>query len=505
MERREIAGFTIEGVLGEGGMGVVYRGRDTTLDRPVAIKVIHADRIGDQGKERFMREARACSKISHPNIVTVYAAGEDDGCPYLVMELVEGQTLREVIDKGPTEWKKATRCAIDLLDALARLHAEGIVHRDLKPENIMITPDGTVKLMDFGLVHLQSTTTLTEEGTTLGTVPYMSPEQVMGHKADQRSDLFSLASVFHEMVTGLHPFRGEHPMAVMYSIRNETPRALKLSSQELPVGMQAVLDKAFEKEVDKRYQDAESFREDLVGLFPEGSMSGSRIMPAPGSSDRRRFATFAGIVAAAVVVLLGGWYFLGPERSNASAESLYNLGEIELHRADPDLDTAAEYYYRAIATDDNFAPPWNGLGLVELAGNHPQLAESNFLEALKRDPEYEEAMLNLGNLRWDMNDLDGAEQWFRRAIAANPDFAEAYNNLGALLQATGQVEAARAILQTGLQKGPEPATRASMMKHRGLVAYVLGEPDSALYYLEAVRDVFPDDPEVQRALDDLSR
>jgi len=486
-------------------MGVVYRGRDTTLDRPVAIKVIQANRIGDLGKERFLREARACSKINHSNIITVYAAGEEDGSPYLVMELVEGQTLREVIDEGAIEWKKATRCMIDLLDALNRLHAEGIVHRDLKPENIMITSDGEVKLMDFGLAHLQSSSTLTEEGTALGTVPYMSPEQVTGHKADKRSDLFSLASVFHEMITGIHPFRGEHPMAVMYSIRNETPRALKLSSQELPVGMQAVLDKAFVKEVDRRYQDAETFRDDLVGLFPDGSMSGSRIMPAPGSSTRRRTAMFAGIVAAAVVVVLGGWYFLGPVRSNASAESLYELGEIELHRDNPNLDDAEELYLRAISTDNTYAPPWNGLGLVALAYQKPELAEANFLDALQRDPDYEEAMVNLGNLKWDSEDLDRARVWFEKAIVANSDFAEAYNNLGALLRLSGEAEAARDVLLTGLQKNPSGDTRASMMKHRGLIAYALNEPDSARFYLEAVRDVFPNDPEIQDVLTNLSQ
>jgi tetratricopeptide (TPR) repeat protein len=269
--------------------------------------------------------------------------------------------------------------------------------------------------------------------------------------------------------------------------------------------MQAVLDKAFVKEVDKRYQDAETFRDDLMGLFPEGSMSGSRIMPVSGPSGGRRVAVIAGIIAAAVVVVLGGWYFLGPERSSASAQSLYELGEIELHRATPNLEEAEELYYRAISTDDTYAPPWNGLGLIALAYKKPELAESNFLDALQRDPDYEEAMVNLGNLKWDMNDLEGARQWFEKAIVANPDFAEAYNNLGALLRLNGDAEAARDVLLTGLQKNPSIETRATMMKHRGLVAYTLNQPDSARFYLEAVRDMFPDDPDVQGALSDLSQ
>jgi Tfp pilus assembly protein PilF len=485
-------------------MGVVYRGRDTTLDRPVAIKVIHANRIDARGKERFLREARACSKINHPNIITVYAAGEDDGCPYLVMELIEGHTLREVIDQGPIDWRRSTRSVIDLLDALGKLHDEGIVHRDLKPENIMITKDGTIKLMDFGLAHLQSSSTLTEEGTTLGTVPYMSPEQVMGHRADARSDLFSLASVFHEMLTGLHPFRGEHPMAVMYSIRNETPRALKVASQELPVGMQAVLDKAFEKDVDKRFQDAATFREQLVNLLPGASMSGSRITPGQAAQGQRRIVLAAGVVAVMVIIALGGWYFLGPVRTTAKAQNLYELGEVELHREPPNRDDAETYFRQAITIDDSYAPPWNSLGLIALTYHQPQLAESLFVDALERDPRYAEAMFNIGNLRFDDQEWESARDWFDKAIAADPDFAAAYNNLGSTLRRMGDLEAAGNVLVRGLQKSPSPEIRPSMMRNRGLVAYALGQRDTALVYLRAVRDQFPDDPEVQRALSALS-
>jgi tetratricopeptide (TPR) repeat protein/predicted Ser/Thr protein kinase len=505
MERREFAGYLIEGVLGEGGMGVVYRGRDKTLDRPVAIKVIQSKSLAGKGKERFLREARACSRINHPNIITVYAAGEDDGCPYIAMELVDGRTLREVIEEGPIEWEKATRAMIDLLDALARLHDEGIVHRDLKPENIMITNEGVIKLMDFGLAHLRESSTLTEEGTTLGTVPYMSPEQVMGHKADPRSDVFSLASVFHEMLTGMHPFRGEHPMAVMFSIRNETPRALKMATQEMPVGMQAVLDKAFEKDIDKRYPDARAFREALLQLLSGGSMSGSGFAPASARAGGWRAVTTVGVIAAALILSLGGWYFLGPGRSGSSAAGLYELGEIELHRNAPNLEGAEEYFWQSIAVDDRYAPPWNSLGLIAQAQNQPALAESMFVNALARDPGYEEAMCNLGSLKWDANDLESARKWYEKAIEANPDFAPAYNNLGSLLRQVGELEAARDVLVTGLQKPATADTRSSMMKHRGLVAYALGQTDSALYYLGSLQGKYADDPEVRQALSELSR
>ncbi|MCK4775048.1 MAG: protein kinase, partial [Candidatus Krumholzibacteria bacterium] len=398
MEGKQIAGYVIETTLGEGGMGVVYRARDATLDRPVAVKVIHSQKLGEQGKERFLREARACSRITHPNIITVYAAGEEDGCPYIAMELIDGETLRQIIDEGPIEWKKAVRCLIDLLDAVGRLHEEGIVHRDLKPENIMITKDGVVKLMDFGLAHLQSSTTFTEEGTTLGTIPYMSPEQVMGNKADARSDLFSIASVFHEMITGLHPFRGEHPMAVMYSIRNDTPRALKLASQELPVGMQAVLDRAFEKEIDKRYQDAKTFREELITLLPDDVLNGSRIKSG-GTAGRKRSLTPAVIVAAAILIMGGviGWNALRDGALQVDRGAAVNLNELGQDKQGAGyIDEAITLYRESIRADDTYPIPWNNLGMIALSQNDLVEADSLFREALERASTYANAWYNRG-------------------------------------------------------------------------------------------------------------
>lgn len=503
MERRKIADYSIEGTLGEGGMGVVYRGRDATLDRPVAIKVIRAKLIGEQGKERFLREARACSKINHPNVITVYAAGEDEECPYLAMEFIDGKTLRKAIDEGPIDWRKASRWMTDLLDALSRLHREGIVHRDLKPENIMITQDGVVKLMDFGLAHLQASTTITEEGTTLGTIPYMSPEQVMGQKADSRSDLFSLASVFHEMITGVHPFRGEHPMAVMYSIRNDTPRALKLSSQELPVGMQAVLDRAFEKEMDKRYQTAEEFRAALLALLPEGIDDRGATLARRGT----RTVVVAAVAASAVVAAAAIVFFLSVRNGGNSVKAVnyFKLGETELQNNN--LQQAEEWYRRSIAEDFHYAPPWSSLGLIAQFKHRFEVADSCYHQALERSPQYAEAMYNLATLRWDMGDLEGAEHWYNKAIETRPSFSAAYNNLGSLLRQNGNPERARDVITRGLEQNPPEPTRSSLLKHRGLVAYQLGDADSARYYLEKALDGIPDSekPDIEKILRELQR
>jgi serine/threonine-protein kinase len=427
MEPRRIGGYDLREVLGEGGMGTVYRAHDPTLDRPAAIKVIRAKALSMEGKERFLREARACSKINHPNIITVYAAGEEDGAPYMAMELIDGETLRDVIQKGPIDWRTGTRWIVALLDALQRLHAEGIVHRDLKPENIMITREGTIKLMDFGLAHLTSETALTQEGTTLGTVPYMSPEQVLGRKLDARSDLFSLATIFHEMLTGMHPFRGEHPMAVMYSIRNETPKPLKLESSDYPVGLQAVLDRAFTKEVDKRYPDAAAFRDAILGVAPE--LTGTTVVERKSSPVR--MALVVAVVSTAVFAIgLAGFNIVQGRRAAANRTAAKNLNE----RADlaTDRATKEDLLRQAVQKDPSYAPPYNALGLLALEDGFPQVADSLFRQAAQRNKLYSAALVNIGNGFFDQQAYDSAEVYYRRAMAGDEP-AVAANQLAAVL------------------------------------------------------------------------
>ncbi len=508
MDPKQIAGYVIEGTLGEGGMGVVYRGRDTTLDRPVAIKVIQAQKMDDKGKDRFFREARACSKISHANIITVYAAGEEQNCPYLAMELVDGDTLREVIERGPVKWQQATQWVIDLLDALNHVHDAGIIHRDLKPENVMITRDGVIKLMDFGLSHLQAASTLTEEGTTLGTVPYMSPEQVSGHKADARSDLFSVASVFHEMITGLHPFRGEHPMAIMYSIKNETPRALKLSSQELPAGMQSVLDKAFAKEIDKRYQTATEFRDELIELMPGGDGQSAKLAPgskpAGAGPNKRKLVP---ILAMATLAIAAGVYtiFQGDDDNNNRALSMTYYTYGQRAEGNDSLETARGYYQKSHEADESYALPWERLGFFAYMDRDYAKADSFCAGALERDSDLWLAMYQRAENAREMGDLENAKSWYEKAIATNPDFWLAYNNYGDLLQQLGELEAARAILDGALVQSPPANIRSSLRKHRGLVAWYLNEPDSARSYLQGLETRYANDPEFQKVWSELNK
>jgi serine/threonine protein kinase len=505
MNPRRIAGYDIEGTLGEGGMGVVYRGRDATLDRPVAIKVIQAQKMDDKGKDRFFREARACSKISHANIITVYAAGEDQGNPYLAMELIDGETLRDVIERGPVAWQQATQWIADLLEALARVHDAGIVHRDLKPENIMVTRDGVIKLMDFGLSHLQAASTLTEEGTTLGTVPYMSPEQVSGHAADARSDLFSLASVFHELVTGLHPFRGEHPMAIMYSIRNETPRALKLSSQELPAGMQSVLNKAFAKDIDKRYQTAAGFRDELMALLPGGTSQSSA--QAPGSVvARRKNRTLQAvlIIVAAVVTAASLYIALRDSGDRTRAVTYYTYGQRA--EGNDSLDAAKEYFRKSLEADESYAEAWEKVGFFAFKAGDYAEADSFYAGALKHNPDYALAMYQRAEIARNTGDPETAISWYKKTIATQPDFLPAYNNYGDLLRQTGDPESAKTILDQALAQNPsDPTFSAALRKNRGLVAWDLGDREGARSYLTGLERTYANDPEFQRVWSELDR
>jgi serine/threonine protein kinase len=221
--------------LAEGGMGVVYKARDTHLDRLIALKLLSAERVSDLNrKRRFIQEAKAASALNHPNIITIYDIDQAEGIDFIAMEYVQGTTLDQVMPRHGMPVHEAMKVAVQMADALAAAHAAGIVHRDLKPGNVMVTSDGHVKVLDFGLAKLtetllrddQATASLnptTIEGTVVGTVAYMSPEQVEGSTVDVRSDVFSFGAVLYEMLTGERAFHGNSMMSTMSAILRDSP------------------------------------------------------------------------------------------------------------------------------------------------------------------------------------------------------------------------------------------------------------------------------------------
>ncbi len=253
--------------LGAGGMGVVYKAEDLKLKRPVALKFLPPDLMdAPEVKERFLVEAQAAAALSHPNICVVYEVGESEDRPYIAMEYVEGETLRDRIRRGPLPVEEALELTLQIAAGLGEAHSKGILHRDVKSANVMVTEKGTAKVLDFGLAKLRGEGSLTKTQTTLGTVAYMSPEQSRGEKLDPRTDVWSLGVVLHEMVAGRLPFRGDHDMAVLYSILHKEPEALTQARPGAPPGLDQVVRRALAKKPAERYQTMEELREDLSAV-----------------------------------------------------------------------------------------------------------------------------------------------------------------------------------------------------------------------------------------------
>ncbi len=262
--------------LGEGGMGIVYKAEDTRLKRTVALKFLPPALTCDsEAKERFIQEARAASALEHPNICNIHEIGETEPAPaeaggqlFIVMAYYEGQTLKERLRVGATHASplpilEAIDIAIQIAQGLHEAHEKGIIHRDIKPANIIITDKGQVKILDFGLAKLKGQIHLTKEGTTVGTVAYMSPEQARGEKVDHRTDIWSLGVVLYEMLTGQLPFRGEYDQAVIYSILNEQPKTINLVRKDVPGKLEDIVDKSMEKNLSRRYQNMQEIVKDL--------------------------------------------------------------------------------------------------------------------------------------------------------------------------------------------------------------------------------------------------
>ena len=322
--------YEIQDLLGAGGMGEVYRARDPRIGREVAIKILPSSYSEDSNRlTRFEQEARATGLLNHPNILAIYDVGTENGSPYLVSELLEGETLRNKLEAGPLTKRKAIDYAQQITKGLAAAHEKGIIHRDLKPENLFITKDGRLKILDFGLAKLilpepvnpgqsslQTASAQSIPGLILGTAGYMSPEQVRGRPADQRSDIFTFGAILYEMLTAKRAFHGETIADMMSSILQKDPVDLSQKIQNVPPGLQRIMERCMEKDPEERFQSARDLTFALEAISGSSDTQAAAILeaaPAAPSASRNRkltlFLTGAASLLFATSLIFGVAYF----------------------------------------------------------------------------------------------------------------------------------------------------------------------------------------------------
>lgn len=335
MKHESISHYKILEKLGEGGMGLVYKAKDTKLDRNVAIKLMLPNiQSGKSAKERFIQEAKAASALDHPNICTIHEIGEnDDGSLFITMAYYEGESLQEFIKRGVPGFDKALDIAIQITKGLACAHQSGITHRDIKPGNIMLTESGDVKIVDFGLAKLTGQAQITQTGSTIGTAAYMSPEQINGGEVDNRSDIFSYGVVLYELFTGIQPFKSDYYHGIMYAVMNDDPPSVSEQNPDLPPELEWIIRKAMDKDPENRFQDMNELVQFLESL-QSGSLEKSQLsLDQLGLSTKKtpilqnRTWLLSGI-ATIVLIMLAGFFMWYTPPVVPSEETLFTTASL---------------------------------------------------------------------------------------------------------------------------------------------------------------------------------
>jgi eukaryotic-like serine/threonine-protein kinase len=542
----QIGPYEIRAAIGAGGMGEVYRAHDQRLNRDVAIKVLPADRTSDDAaRQRFLREARAASALNHPNIITIYESDSFKGMAFIAMEYVRGQTLAALLHERPLEEAEAVQYAIQIADALAKAHAAGIIHRDLKPGNIMITGDGLVKVLDFGLARVEaqpvtssgdsptaSAYSLSQPGTTLGTFYYMSPEQARGEVADARSDIFSFGVVLFEMLTRELPFAGDNLLAMLHTLHFGVPKSVRALRPQLADGIVAVVDRCLQKVPSDRYQSAAEICRDLRTLAGQsssamGSATGlKRPLPAPKEAQpepepvaanlqKRKLKTAAAVAVVAALVAAVGVpslrhkFFAPGSRANSAGPAtvetvpdnpfaLQQQAQAYLERWDvpTNLDRSITLLNRAIELDHDYAPAYASLTFAYFEKNRlnadPQWgkqATQSAARALELNTDLADAHLAAGVAAMLAGHNEEAEKEFRKAADLDPKSSKPHRWLGYLFNSTSKPQPAEEELKRALSLNPQD-WRANM--NLGVLYYKTARYAEAANAWETVRKLLPD-------------
>ncbi|MBC7816080.1 MAG: protein kinase [Planctomycetaceae bacterium] len=464
--------YELVAALGAGGMGEVYRAKDLRLDREVAIKVLPETFARDPVRRgRFEREAKAIAALAHPNILAIYDYGVEQDILFAVLELLEGETLRGCLRRSVMTWQRALEMGVAIADGLAAAHAKGIIHRDLKPENLFLTADGRVKILDFGLARMQSPVDIdaetqtykselhqTDVGTVMGTVGYMSSEQVRGLTLDGRSDLFSLGCVLYELISGQRPFQRQTSADICVAILRDEPASLASLGKQVPAALESVIQRCLAKEAGERFASAsdlaEAQREVLMGTggltIPPSRLSSASKASVPAAQSRERNE--------AERLYLAGRYFWDKRTEESFRKSIAS-------------------FYQALDKDPTFALAWVGLAdayhQLGLWGHAPPTsacpkAKSAALRAIELDGELAEAHVTLAVILKDYDwDFVAAERAFQRALELNPNYAIAHYWHGECLASMGRHDEAIAEFRLAQDLNPLATNISTILARHG--------------------------------------
>jgi eukaryotic-like serine/threonine-protein kinase len=500
-----VSHYSIIKKLGRGGMGEVYLAEDTRLGRKVAVKFLPAEAAADEGaRQRLLREARTAATLDHSNICAIYEVGEEGGHSYIVLQYIEGETLAARLKRQLPDMAEVHSIAAQVAEALAEAHARGIIHRDIKPENIMLTTRTQVKVLDFGLAKVLGAPSAAEEqtmsmfstpGMLMGTVPYMSPEQVRGEVLDCRSDIFSFGSVLYEMLSGRRPFQAQSTAEIMSAILTaEPPPIHRFGFGHVSSGEERLVRKCLKKDVTLRYQGMGDLISDLQQIRRESgngqgtqnaeSMTVDVIRAEAASKGNRsklhRSRLVLVLAALVAVAVLSVWSFRSrrspsvPDlKSGQSAKSEayedYMRGMVNVNSENPaDNQAAIKEFEQAIAADRNFAPAYAELSraytikarYVASATERKQTyvdAEVAVGQALALDPNLAEGHFARGLMLWTPYKRfphEQAIQSYRRAIELNPNFAEAHHQLGFIYVHIGLLDKGQLEIEKALSIDP---------------------------------------------------